>query len=175
MTAQKVSAAHSLHSEIEAARVLLATYPDIFGDDAVARADAVEGETNLREAIGIGLARIIELEAMEDAIGIVEDNLKARKARFAVQKENLRTSLTVALELAELPGNKMETPLATIALQRVPPRLAITDEAAIPSKFWKAQEPKLDKAAIKSALKDKELVPGAQLDNGSVTCQIRPR
>jgi len=61
MATQKASAAHSLHQEIEAARVLLANIKDILGDDAQARADAVEGETDLRAAIESGMARVAEI------------------------------------------------------------------------------------------------------------------
>lgn len=167
------TAAHELHSQIEAARVLLANYEDILGDDAVARADAVEGETDLREAIRQGLGRVVEIELLETGIKAIQDNLKARAARLGEQKENLRTALMVAMELAAL--KKLETPLGTIALQSVPPTVVITSEADIPSRFWKAQEPKLDRTALKSALKEGEVVPGAQLDNGSLTVAIRTR
>ena len=61
---------------------------------------------------------------------------------------------------------KMELPQATISLRAVPPKAEITDEALVPSKFWKAQDPKLDKKAVLDALKGKEDVPGASLSNG---------
>ena len=174
MATQKTpSVAHALHTEIEAARVLLANMRDILGDDAEARAGTVEGETQLHETIAGGLARVAEIEALEAAIGVLMSNLKTRASRLAEQKEGLRTALTVALEIAELP--RLETPIGTIALKRVPPALEIVDEALIPSRFFKAQEPKLDKKALGAALKAKEVVSGAQLDNGSVSCQITYR
>lgn len=173
MTVQKASASHQLHEQIEAARVLLANFRDILGDDAQAKADAVEGETDLREAIATGLARIAEVEMLETGITEAMKNLKARADRLGDQKEALRTALTVALELAEVPS--LETPLGTISLRSVPPKLEIVEEAEIPSKYWKPQEPKLDKAALTAALKSKDIVPGAKLDNGSVTVMIRWR
>lgn len=175
MSTPKVNAGHSLHREIEAARVLLAQYNDILADDQQARADAIEGETNIHEAIGQGLKRILEIELLEPGIEAAIANLKARGARLEAQKKNLRTALCVAMEMAELPGGKLETPLGTIALKRIPPKLDIVDESAIPARFFKPQEPRLDRAALTAALKEKEIIPGAQLDNGSITIQVGSR
>lgn len=175
MTNPKPSAGHSLHREIEAARVLLATYPDVYGEDRQARTDGIEGETNLHEAIGQGLKRILEIELLEPGIEAAIANLKARAARLDAQKKNLRTAMCVAMEMAELPGGKLETPVGTISLKRIPPKLDIVDESAIPARFFKPQDPKLDKAALTAALKEKEIIPGAQLDNGSITIQVGSR
>lgn len=172
-TQKPPSVAHALHTEIEAARVFLANFKDILGDDAQARADGVEGETGILEAIETGLLRIAEIEILETGIERLLDNLKARQGRLAEQKQNLRTSITVAMELAE--RQRLETPIATVALMRVPPKLELVDEAAIPSEYWKPSAPKLDKKALTAALKDKKIVPGAQLDNGSITIQVTGR
>lgn len=167
------SAGHSLHKEIEAARVLLSDFRDILGDDVEARADAIEGQTELLEAIERGMRRVAEVEAMEAGLQAMMGNLKARLERLSKQKENLRTSLAVAMELSE--RKRLETAVGTIVLKPVPPQVEITDEAAIPSQFWKAQEPKLDKAALKAALNAKEIVPGAVLGNGGMTVAITGR
>lgn len=162
-----------MHREIEAARVLLAQYNDILVDDPQARADAVEGETSIREAIGQGLKRILEIELLEPGIEAAVANLKARAARLDAQKKNLRTALCVAMELAELP--KLETPVGTISLKPVPAKLDVVDESAVPARFFKPQEPRLDRVALTAALKAKEIVPGAQLDNGSLTVMVSTR
>lgn len=168
MTTQ--AAGHSLHREIEAARVLLSDFRDILGDDTEAKADAVEGETSLLEAIESGMRRVLELEAFESALDHVMNNLKVRSERFKKQRENLRTSLAVAMELSE--RKRLEGAVGTIVLKPVAPKVEVIDEAAIPAKFWKPQEPKLDKAALKVALNAKEDVPGAVLGNGGATIQI---
>lgn len=173
MSAPKASASHSLHIQIEAARVLLANFRDVLSDDAQAIADTVEGETSLHEAIEKGLRRIAEIEILETGIKATMENLKARQSRLIEQKEGLRTSLTVAMEIAALP--KLETAVGTISLKKVPPKLQIVDEAAIPSRFFKPQEPRLDKIALAAALKAKEVVSGAQMDNGGLTIAILSR
>lgn len=169
----KQNAGHALYRQIEAARILLANFKDVLGDDEQAIADTVEGETNLHGAIEKGLARIAELEMLETGVMAALDNLKARCQRLQQQKEMLRTSLAVALEVGGL--KKLETPLGTIALKNVPPKVEITEESAIPSRFWKPQEPRLDKKAVLEALKAKEDVPGAVLSNGGVSIQVTYR
>jgi len=169
----KLTAAETLRRETEAARSLLAQFADILGDDAEAKADAVEGETSLLEAINKALARVIEVEAMMGAIGTTVENLNSRARRLKEQRDNLRAGLIVAMELAT--KRKLETPLATLSLKAVAAKVAVTDETLIPSKFWKPQDPELDRKALLAALKAKEHVPGATLDNGSVSLQITPK
>jgi hypothetical protein len=83
-----------------------------------------------------------------------------------------RTLIAKAMELAEI--KKREAPAGTVSLKRVPPCAIITDESAIPSRFWKAQAPKLDKAAVSHALRDEGVdIPGATLSNGTLTIAIR--
>lgn len=166
----KTSAGHALHAQIEAARILLANFRDILGDDEQAIADTVEGETNLHKAIERGIARIAEIEGMEDGLSKMQESLKSRCDRLKQQKENLRTSLAVAMEVGAL--KRLETALATITLKPVPPKVEIIDESAVPSRFWKAQEPRLDKKAVLDALKSKEDVPGAVLGNGGAVVQL---
>jgi acyl transferase domain-containing protein len=167
---EKATAGHDLHRQIEAARTLLANFRDILGDDEQAIADTVEGETNLHQAIERGIARIAEIEAMEGGLAKMQETLKSRCDRLKQQRENLRTSLAVAMEVAAL--KRLETALATITLKPVPAKVEITDEAAIPSKYWKPQEPKLDKKSVLDALKNKEDVPGAVLSNGGAVVSL---
>lgn len=165
-------ASHTLYRETEAAKTLRAQLADILtGDDDDVIADMIEGETNLHEAIG----QAIELLAADSAavVGIEDliEKLKKRRDRFALRVDNTRTALSVALEQA---GRKVfEHPVATLSLKAVGASVAVTDEAAIPSEFWKPQAPKLDKAALKAALKDKREIPGATLGNGGSTIQVR--
>jgi hypothetical protein len=165
-------AAHELFRETQAAKTLRAQLADILtGDDDDVLADMVEGETNLHEAIG----NAIELLAGDSAAVVGIDDLIAkltkRRDRFALRIDHTRTALSVALEQA---GRKsFEHPVATLSLKVVPPSVTVTDEAAIPSKFWKSPPPKLDKKAVLAALKDKQEIQGAQLSNGGQTLQVR--
>jgi hypothetical protein len=159
-----------LRIEAEAARTLMLNVKDVIGDDEGAIADAIEGETSLREAIADVLERIADLETHEEAIAMRLNALKERKSRFSAQAGRMRTALAVAMATAGL--RKLELPEATVSLRAAPPSVVMTEEADIPSTFWKPQPPKLDKTALLMALKSGP-VPGASLSNGGETISIR--
>lgn len=161
----------TLQRETEVARNLLSHMADILDEDAQLKADTIEGQTNLVEAIGAAGNRILELESMEDALEIARDRIDARLARFKKQRENLRTAICVALELADV--KRLETPTTTVVLVNLPQKAEVTNEALIPAKFWKPQDPRLDKKALLAALNAKEEIPGAVLSNGGVTVQLK--
>lgn len=163
--------AHALVVETSNARNLLADMRDLLGDDADLIATTVEGETELTEVASKALGRILELNGMMDGIAGMMASLKDRGERLEQQRDNLRTLLGVAMETGCI--KKLETPLATASLRAVPPKAEIIDEAAIPARFWKPQEPKLDRKAVLDALKAKEPVPGASLSNGGMTVSIK--
>jgi hypothetical protein len=60
----------------------------------------------------------------------------------------------------------------TLSLRAVAVSVIVIDETEIPTKFWKASAPKLDKRAVLEALKAKETVPGASLSNGGQTLAL---
>jgi hypothetical protein len=94
---------------------------------------------------------------------------------------------------------KLRRPAATLTLRKLPPDVVVTTEADIPSEFFVPQPPpppKLDKAALRDALQRREkrvemaasleddderakalaavpAIPGAVLNNGSFSLQIR--
>ncbi len=53
--------------------------------------------------------------------------------------------------------------------------LVLTDEAAIPEGYWKAQAPKLDRQGLISALSAGRDVPGALLGNAPMTISVRTK
>ena len=169
--AKPPSPVHQLRIEIEAARGLLASLGDILGDDVQARADAVEGETQLRDWIDSAVKRIGEIELLEAGIKASLAAVDVRKHRLSKQKELLRTWLIVAMETALVPS--LETSLATITLKATPRQVDIVEEPMIPGKYWVAQEPRLDRVAVREDLKAGIVVPGAVLDNGGQTIQIK--
>jgi len=165
--------ARALRIQGEAAKTLLANIRDVIGDDEEMALVAVEGETNLIEAINAAVDRISALQDHSKAIDYRIEALKLRQSRFDRQAELIKSALQVAMGQAEL--RKLELPQATLSIRAVPPKVELIDEAAIPASFWKPQDPKLDKVAILKALKDKESVPGATLSNGGETLAIREK
>jgi hypothetical protein len=173
-----VPVGHLLHRETEAARVLLAHFRNIIGDDEEAQADMVEGETNLLETIDMAVQRLSELKAMRSALEAAKERIDTRDARFANQEELLRVAVQNALAVAG--KKKHEHALATMSRTPTQPGVVITKEEDIPSKYWKRGDPKVDKTLLKADLKavkktGGDPIPGAELSDGGETLTIRWR
>mgnify|MGYP001611314841 CR=1 FL=1 len=165
-----MSAVQELRTQIDAARALVAAFQNILGDDAEAKADLVEGETGLYEALRAGLARIVELRALVAANEHIQDDLRARLKRFGDQEERIRAAMLTAMEVGGLP--RLETPLGTVSRRALAPTLVITDETQIPEPFWR-NEPKLNRMALLAALRIGDQIPGASLSNGGATVALK--
>lgn len=163
--------------QMEAARNLLSGLKDQgIDDDAELVADSIEGETNLIEALDAALSEIDECEVL--IVGL-DEKIKAFEARKKMQKdraERVRALIEQALVMTDQQSLKL--PTATISLTRRAAGLIVSNEADIPARFWVEQErpaPKLDRKALADALKAEETIPGAELDNGSVSLSVRRR
>lgn len=162
-----------LRNQGEAARNLLLNIRDVVGEDEDMIVTAIEGETDLKEAISAAVDRLNELNGHQESLDARIEALKTRRDRFEGQAERIKAAIHVAMGQAEL--RKLELPQATLGVRAVPPKAEIIDESMIPSKFWKASDPKLDRKAVLEALKAKEDVPGAALSNGGETISIRSK
>ena len=161
-----------LDKQAEAARSLLVNVKALVGeDDPEIIETAVEGETNLKEAVGRAVQRIAELTAMAAALKSIEASAKARRERFENQEALLREAVLIALQAAE--QSRLECPIATVSLRGTADKLEIENEAAIPSQYWKPKDPELDKKRLLSDLKKGETVPGASKVEGAETLQVR--
>jgi hypothetical protein len=158
---------HQLFKETAAAKTLRAQLADILEGDEELGACTVEGETNLYEAINAAVSRLLDDLTAIEGIEVYQANLARRRERLKQRVANMKTALAVALEQAG--RKKYEHEAVTMSLRSVPPSVQVTDEAAIPSSYWKAAEPRLDKAAVLAALKAKQTVPGTVLSNGGTT------
>jgi len=150
---------------------LLAEYPELIEDGATL-SDTLEGETDLPDV----LARIIRDarrdEAMADGLGTLIKDEQDRKSRLTARAEKRRRIAQALMDAVEM--GKLEQPDFVASIRSVPPKVEITDEAALPETFVKiVRSP--DKTAIKDALKRGEQVPGAVLGNGSTTLAITTR
>lgn len=167
----------SLMIQMEAAKKLLSSLREQGADDdADLVADSLEGETNLIEALDAALSEIDECEIL--IVGL-DEKIKAFDARRKLVKdraERIRALIEQALVMTDQPSLKL--PGATLALAKRAAQVVIANEADIPTRFWIEQErpaPKLDKKALAEALKANEAVPGASLDNGSISLTVRRR
>lgn len=173
--AKPVAVEHSMRRQTEAARRLLTSLRET-GDaeDANLVADMIEGETGLTEAIEAALAEIDEGEILITGLKAKEQDFETRRKMIEGRNDRIRALIEQAMIATDQATMRLTT--ATITLRRIQPGLAITNEADIPSRFWVEQErpaPKLDKKALAEAVKAKEDVPGATLDNGGYSLTVR--
>lgn len=161
-----------LHIQGEAAKALLLNIRTEIGDDEDLALTAVEGETNLVEAITEALNRVLEIEAMEEAIALQQKALSQRKDRLSNQAERIRAAILLAMGSADL--KKLELPRATLTRKAMPAKVIITSEADLPSAFViEKTELKPDRKALLEALKANQKIPGAELSNGGESLMIR--
>lgn len=114
----------------------------------------------------------VEREHQAEAIELRIKELTERKARVLRSAETMRD---VVLQCLEIRGErKIQSPALTLSTSLVKPGIVVTDESAIPSRFFTPQPPKLDKAALKAAvLTDGEVIDGVAIGNGKSTLTIR--
>lgn len=141
------------------------------GMDVKCLTDTLEGATNLPEALLAVADEIRERECQSDAIKLRIAEMTERKNRIDRTAETLRNIVLRAMDssgIKTVPGDT-----ATLSVSDLSGELVVENESEIPAKFWKAGDPKLDKAALKKAVSDGEEIPGTRLSNGRISLTIR--
>jgi len=167
---------HNVLRQTEAAKKLIRSLFEDGEDDKELVADTIEGETGLKEAIDAALSEIDECEVIIAGLKAKEQAFETRRKATEARAERIRALIEQAMVATD--QMNLRLPTATISLTRRQPGVVITNEAEIPTRFWIEQErpaPKLDKKALAEALKNKEQVAGANLDNGTVSLSVRRR
>ena len=137
-------------------------------------ADTIEGQTNLVEAIDKALTEIDECEILVIGLKAKEAAFEARRKSVENRAERIKALIEQALVATDQPSMKL--PSATLSLARRAPNAVLLNEAEIPARFWIEQErpaPKLDKKLLTEALRANETIPGATLDNGTISLTVR--
>jgi len=146
---------HRLFMEKTAAATLRAELLKIDGiteADTDLIADTIEGETRLTEEIAKAIDRMDEDQIMVDGIAARIAELTARKQRHEDRIEATRGLIEQSLAICDV--QKLTLPAATLTRKALPRVAEITDESDIPSQFYEAQAPRLNKAALSRALRE---------------------
>lgn len=167
-----MSEEYRLRVETEAVKALRAGLQTVGLDPADEQlvVDTIEGETNFVEAVDGVLARMDAAEALAVGLTLVEERYAVRRRALEARVERLRTMLEQAMTIAEV--QKLERPTATVFFSSRRPELVVDDESRIPTRFYRAGAPKLDKTELRQALLAGE-VDGAHLSQGGVTLTIK--
>lgn len=162
-----------VEKELEAARNLRDQITILAGGDEDFIRDSLEGETDFEGLVSAIVASIGEDEAHSEGLKSYGETLDARRKAFDDRAAFKRRLLVTALEISGRPTIACDA--GTVSLRPTPLSASIGEEADIPSEFWKAQPPKLDRKAVLAALKEGRDVPGAALSNGGMTISIKVR
>jgi hypothetical protein len=143
-----------LHRAIEAAKSLRLDLARLATGDDQLLADMFEGETTLDAEIRAAVLTIEEDEIFVTGIKAREAELKARRLRLEKRIEATRGLIEQAMTVAKWDTLPMD--IGTVSLGKAAPRLEIDDESAIPTQFWKREEPTLDKAGLTKVLRERQ-------------------
>lgn len=157
--------------EYQRQRKALLKFDPSLAEDDLALTDTLEGITQAPDIIAGFLRKAREDEAMAGAVVGMMSDMRERKERLLARADKRRDA---ALQMMDAIGlRKIEQPDFSASIRNVPPKVEITDEAALPDELCKTVRSP-DRAAIKEALTHGP-VAGAQLSNGASTLTIRTK
>ncbi|WP_333876516.1 siphovirus Gp157 family protein [Methylobacter sp.] len=134
----------------------------------------IEAVNDTLEALGgeledkaINVAKFFRnMEAAADAIKTAEANMAKRRKALENRVQWLKNYIKGNMELCGI--SDIECPHFKLSIQKNPAVVNIIDEDAIPEQFKeKVISWKIDKTAIKDAIKSGSIVPGTELINGT--------
>jgi hypothetical protein len=129
--------------------------------------DTLEGLSGGLEEKAVNVAKFLRnLEATAEAIKEAEADMAKRRRAFESRVKWLKSYLKDSMENTGI--TKIECPFFKLSIQKNPVSVEVFDENLIPEQFKEVVTTwKIDKNAIKEALKNGETVAGAMLLNGT--------
>jgi hypothetical protein len=166
LAVEQVSQATKIYETIRERIIALDT-----GVDDATLADTLEGLTNLHEV----LASVVRIALVEEALAgglkthikVLQDRLDRLSHRAMARRQIVRDAML------EVDMKKVAAPDFTITLRPGSPSVVIVDEKVVPSPYWQAREPRLDRAQLLSDLKRGHSVAGAHLSNPEPVLSVR--
>ncbi len=135
--------------------------------------DTLEGLSNLPDMLAEVCRSMLDDQAMVSALRGRIGDMQERCGRIEARARKKRELVCVVMERADV--RKLTEPDLTVSLRPSRAPLVLTDEAAIPGDYWKAQAPKLDRQGLIAALSAGRDVPGALLGNAVMTISVRTK
>jgi hypothetical protein len=141
--------------------------------DEAALMDALRQEVPEVDDVLVRLLRAMgEADAAAEAIRNRATDLDTRHDRFIRQRDSYRAAVYAILDALGL--TKWRHAEFTASLSPGRPGVVVTDPDALPDAFVRVER-KPDKAAIKAALAQGEIVPGAEMQNNLATLTVRTK
>lgn len=114
----------------------------------------------------------MEADALAEAATARIEAITERRARFRNHRDTWRAAAFAVMDALGLKTLKAADFTASVSAGR--PAVIVTDEAAIPADYVKTTTV-IDKAALAAALRQGEVVPGAELSNPIPSLTIRSK
>lgn len=129
--------------------------------------DTLEALSGELEDKAVNVAKFLRnMEALAEAIKSAEADMTKRRKTLESRVQWLKGYLKSSMENTGI--TKIECPYFKLSIQTNPAAVNVLDEAAIPPQFKEAVTTwKIDKTAIKEALKNGQAVAGAELTAGT--------
>lgn len=144
---------------------------ELCGDDDLAFADTLDGETDAIRAASAVVRTIAAMEAMEEAAKGLSNRYGARAKDFADRAGRARSALLQFM--GEIGEKSLILPEGTVTVKAGTRKVVgDPDPREMPPQFVRIKH-ELDRAAVKSALERGETVPGCELSNATPALQIR--
>lgn len=131
-------------------------------------ADTLEGLQGEFEDKAAAIGKfILSLEASAASVGEAAKQMAARANRLQKRADSIRQYLLLQFQFAQF-TKKIETPELRMWRQKNPGSLHVGDESLVPEIFWVQPDPppkRIDKDAVKEAIKNKVEVPGCTVES----------
>lgn len=124
--------------------------------------DTLESLNDAIEDKAVGYAKVMKnLEAQAKAIKDEEERLADRRRSLESNVKRLKESLEQSMISVNM--KKIKTELFSFNIQKNPPSVDVINEKEIPESYFIPQDPKLDKKAILTDLKNGVEIPGTAI------------
>jgi hypothetical protein len=139
-----------LQIKLHAGEALIEQLREVAGGDEDFLADMVEGQTDVFDIMD----KIVEAQLGDEIMvsGLAEHIKKLQVRKAAAEKRIEMAKALVAATLDHLGLKSRRFTLATYSLSPKVRTAIVTEESLIPSKFWKAQDPVIDKKPLNEAV-----------------------
>jgi hypothetical protein len=145
---------------------------DATDDDGTALANEIAAAADLREALAAVVRSARRDEGYVRLLAEEIATLQNRKARLEARAERKRSAVLDTMLQAGPEFRRLEVADFTVSVKDTSPRLVVTDPDVLPAEFFEDSPPRLNKTALKAALRNGADLLGAALSNGAPTLQI---
>lgn len=150
---------------------LLEQFGEAIGDDDKCLTDTLDGISDLPAAVDLALQAMAEADQLAAAAKARATDLNRRASAASARSDRIRAALTWAM--LDSGRQKIVVTEGTVSVKKGGQVVVIDGVEDLPAEYLRIIPPEPDKTAIKKALAAGVVIPGATLEVGPATIQIR--